>query len=189
MHGRHCKIPTHFSGFNGSKAYRIFVRVLCHGRARQWHGTWAQSRSVFSIALRRRKGGRFDVQIGSALFLQFKLAEELTRRSAKETKKGLLDPTFYRFRLHRRDLSSQHQLLIQLENQGNQVYYIAPKFADLKSLDAAYTKKRVVMQSALFSPVEIGALPDDKYHSVAFKPGKQMGGPIRAQRNKSRGSE
>ncbi len=128
-----------------------------------------------SLYVEGKEGGGFDVQIGSALFLQFKLAEELTRRSARETQKGLLEPTFFRFSLHRRDRSSQHQLLIELEGQGNQVYYIAPEFADLGSLDAAYNARRVVMQSAMFSPAGIGALPDDEYHSVAFKPGGAIG--------------
>src|SRR5690349_10920803 len=72
-------------------------------------------------------GGGYDVRIGSALFLQFKLTDVLTRRSARETREGLLEPPFSRFWLHRRDRSSQHQLLIDLEQQpGSQVYYIAP---------------------------------------------------------------
>jgi hypothetical protein len=78
-----------------------------------------------SLYLEGQEGGGFDVKIGSALFLQFKLSEELTRRSARETQRGLLEPTFYRFWLHRRDRSPQHRLLIELESKGNQVYYIA----------------------------------------------------------------
>jgi hypothetical protein len=120
-------------------------------------------------------GGGFDVQIGSALFLQFKLSEELTRRSAKETQKGLLEPTFFRFWLHRRDRSSQHKMLVELESQGNQVFYIAPEFADINSLDQAYNGVGVVTRSAMFSPTDIGPLPDDKYHSVAFKPNVASG--------------
>jgi hypothetical protein len=116
-----------------------------------------------------KTGGGFDVQIGSALFLQFKLSEELTRRSAKETQKGLLEPTFFRFWLQRRDRSAQHKMLIELERQGSQVFYIAPEFADINSLDQAYNGVGVVTRSAMFSPTDIGPLPDDKYHSVAFK--------------------
>jgi hypothetical protein len=115
-------------------------------------------------------GGGFDVRVGNALFLQFKLCEELTRRSAKETQAGLIEPPFYRFWLHRRNRSNQHQMLIDLESQpGNQVYYIAPGFADLDALNASYISRRVVAKSAMFSPTEIGPLPDDAHHRVAFR--------------------
>lgn len=123
-----------------------------------------------SLHAEGKEGGGFDVRIGSALFLQFKLTEELTRRSARETKLGLLEPPFFRFWLHRRDRSRQHEMLIQLEEvTGNQVYYIAPCFAQLDKLDEAYTGAMVIQESALFSPAEIGPLPDDEYHSVAFR--------------------
>jgi hypothetical protein len=135
-----------------------------------------------SLYTEGKKGGGFDVQIGSALFLQFKLSEELRRRSARETRKGLLEPTFFRFWLHRRDRSSQHQMLIDLESQvSNEVYYIAPEFADVNSLDRAYNgyavrkDSGVVAQSAMFSPRQIGPLTDDGYHSVAFRPGEAFG--------------
>ena len=137
-----------------------------------------------------KEGGGFDVQIGNALFLQFKLSDELTRRSAKETQLGLLEPTFFRFWLHRRDRSEQHKMLIELEGKGNQVFYIAPEFADISSLDQAYNGSGVVTQSAMFSPSEIGPLPDDKYHSVAFKAGVTSGWflsepkPLKVQRSR-----
>ena len=130
-----------------------------------------------SLFVEGKTGGGFDVQIGTALFLQFKLSEELTRRSAKETQLKLLEPTFFRFWLHRRDRSRQHLLLSELESvAGNSVYYIAPEFADVNALDAAYNSTDgVVGRSAMFSPIEIGPLEDDKYHSVAFKPGEVSG--------------
>lgn len=53
-----------------------------------------------SLYAEGKEGGGFDVQLGSALFLQFKLSDELTRRNANETKLGLLNPTFFRFSLH-----------------------------------------------------------------------------------------
>ena len=129
-----------------------------------------------SLYAEGKLGGGFDVQIGSALFLQFKLADELTRRSARETKLGLLEPPFFRFSLHRRDLSNQHQMLIELEGEvGNQVYYIAPSFAVISELDKAFQAKEVVVRSLMFSPTEIGPLPDDKYHNVSFSAGADSG--------------
>jgi hypothetical protein len=129
-----------------------------------------------SLYLEGKPGGGFDVRIGSAVFLQFKLCQELTRRSARETRDGLLNPPFSRFWLHRRDLSDQHEMLIDLEMQpGNQVYYIAPAFADVSILDLSYNSKQVIARSAMFSPGDIGTLPDDQDHSVAFRPGDQWG--------------
>jgi hypothetical protein len=123
-----------------------------------------------SLYTEGQKGGGFDVRIGNVLFLQFKLCEKLTRRSAKETRAGLIEPPFYRFWLHRRNRSAQHQMLIDLESQpGNQVYYIAPGFAELDALNASYVCRRVVADSAMFSPTEIGPLPDDAHHRVAFR--------------------
>ncbi|HUI76619.1 MAG TPA: hypothetical protein VLY24_01855 [Bryobacteraceae bacterium] len=123
-----------------------------------------------------QQGGGFDVRIGSTLFLQFKLCERLTRRSAKETKVGLIEPPFYRFWLHRRNHSSQHNMLIDLESQpGNRVYCIAPGFAELAALNASYAGRRVVSDSAMFSPTDIGPLRDDGAHRVAFRLGDPTG--------------
>lgn len=125
-----------------------------------------------SLYAEGRSGG-YDVQIGTALFLQFKLSEELTRKSATETKKRLLQPPFFRFWLHRRDRSDQHQMLVDLESvAGNEVYYIAPAFADVSALNEALTdpkKKGVVGESKMFSPKDLGSLTDDQAHSVAFR--------------------
>jgi hypothetical protein len=129
-----------------------------------------------SLYTEGKKGGGYDVKIGSALFLQFKLCDELSRRTAYETQLGLLQPTFYRFWLHRRDRSFQHQMLIDLESvAGNQVYYIVPKFAEVNALDRAYRQRRVVERSAIFSPTEIGPQPDKKYHRVSFRPDEDCG--------------
>lgn len=121
-------------------------------------------------------GGGYDVRIGSAFFLQFKLCEELKKATAREARRGLLDPPFFRFSLHRRDLSQQHQLLVDLESvQRNRVYYVAPAFSDVGSLDAAFAARQVIDRSAFFSPADIGPLPDDSEHRISFRPGDQHG--------------
>ncbi len=129
-----------------------------------------------SLYVEGKPGGGFDVRIGSAVFLQFKLCQELTRRSAVETQKSLLEPPFFRFWLHRKNLSDQHKMLIELEEQpGNQVFYVAPGFADINTLDKSYKTKQVIARSVLFSPSEIGALPDNEDHRMSFRPGEQWG--------------
>ena len=124
-----------------------------------------------SLYVEGKAGGGFDVLIGSALFLQFKLCHELTRATALECKKGLLQPTFYRFWLHRKDQSDQHKMLVELEQAGNQVYYIAPGFADVDTLNRHYVMKQVVANSAMFSPLDIGSLPNNDRHRISFRPG------------------
>jgi hypothetical protein len=124
-----------------------------------------------SLYVEGKAGGGFDVLIGSALFLQFKLCHELTRETALECKKGLLQPTFYRFWLHRKDQSHQHKMLMELEQAGNQVYYIAPGFADVDALNKCYVAKQVLANSAMFSPLDIGPLPNNERHRISFRPG------------------
>lgn len=124
-----------------------------------------------SLYVEGKAGGGFDVLIGSALFLQFKLSHELTRETALECKSGLLHPTFYRFWLHRKDQSNQHKMLMELEDTGNQVYYIAPGFADVDTLNKRYVTKQVLANSAMFSPLDIGPLPDNERHRISFRPG------------------
>jgi hypothetical protein len=128
-----------------------------------------------SLYIEGKAGGGFDVLIGSALFLQFKLCEEFTTPRALECKKKLLNPPLYRFYLHRRDHSDQHQLLMELEKAGNQVYYIAPGFADVDSLNRHYVRRQVTSNSAMFSPSDIGPLPDNKLHRIAFRPDDKFG--------------
>lgn len=70
-------------------------------------GTGLKAAPYFpSLYAEGKKGGGFDVKIGSALFLQFKLCEEMRRRTALETQRGLLQPPFFRFWLHRKDRSA-----------------------------------------------------------------------------------
>src|ERR1700691_623257 len=129
-----------------------------------------------SLYIEGKAGGGFDVRIGSALFLQFKLCHELTRGTARECQMGLLSPPFYRFSLHRRDQSDQHKMLIELEQQpGNQVYYIAPGFADVGDLNRYYTSGQVITRSALFSPSDIGPWQDNEPHRISFRPGDNRG--------------
>jgi C-terminal processing protease CtpA/Prc len=119
-------------------------------------------------------GGGYDVEldfVGSVLFLQFKLSDQMYRRTAVETKKKKLDPPFFRMHLRSSAKSDQHKLLLKLEAKGNRVLYAAPKFTSAVDLNDAYLKKEVVQRTAFFRPSGIGPLPNQKEHWVAFKPG------------------
>lgn len=124
----------------------------------------------------------YDVQIGFPavpLFFQYKLPELMKRASAFEIAGGLchgLTLEFFRIALMRRDVSDQHRLLIDWEGRyPDQVFYSAPSLRDCAAFNAAYNAASVVSSSVLFSPADIGPLPDDKVHTIAYKPGLNYG--------------
>jgi hypothetical protein len=65
--------------------------------------------------------------------------------------------------------SKQHQLLIDWESQGNEVYYVAPIFHEQQQLNQAYLKRQILQKSVYFRPSNIGPLPDDDEHHIAFQ--------------------
>jgi hypothetical protein len=120
-----------------------------------------------------RAGGGFDVHIpfaGYPLFLQFKLSHLMVRRSAEEVKSGVLTTPFYRFHLRPTRHSQQHALLLDLEATGAAVFYAAPAFHKPSELNAVYVTRKVVERSVFLRPTQIGPLPDEHDHHIAFKP-------------------
>jgi hypothetical protein len=83
---------------------------------------------------------------------------------------------FFRIAMMRRDISRQHKLLIELESRyPNNVYYAAPGLENIREFDRAYNTAAVARRSVFFSPTDIGPLPDDKSHTLAYKPQLPMG--------------
>jgi hypothetical protein len=116
----------------------------------------------------------YDVRVecpSCPLFFQYKLPELMVRNSAAEISlfalPGICVP-FFRMSLMRRDLSDQHMLLVDLEQQfPHGVYYVAPSFEDMPSFNGA----QVHVHSAYFSPRDVGYLPDDKQHTICYGTG------------------
>jgi len=124
----------------------------------------------------------YDVRIdfpAVPLFFQYKLPELMTRARAFEIAGGLcpgLTLDFFRIALMRRDVSDQHRLLIDWEGRyPGQVFYAAPYLRDCAAFNGAYSTASVASSSILFSPAQIGPLPDDKVHTIAYKPGLSHG--------------
>jgi len=117
----------------------------------------------------------YDVKInlpGLPLFFQFKLPRLMVRETAREISQlglsGITVP-FFRMPLMRRNLSDQHIHLIGLEAKfPNAVLYASPMFDSSAGFNSAYGKAEVHLRSALFSPTDIGPLPDDDYHAVSY---------------------
>jgi hypothetical protein len=115
----------------------------------------------------KKKDGQADSVVrGYPLFLQFKASEYMKRRNAGESK--LVGLPYFRFALHRKTQSNQHQLLIELEKKGGLVFYATPKIHEAVNLNGAFFDHQVVAQSLFVSPREIGELPDNQSHCVVF---------------------
>jgi hypothetical protein len=65
--------------------------------------------------------------------------------------------------------SRQHELLLELEKSGEEVYYAAPGFYKSKELDDAYQNKQIRSKSIWIKPADIDKINDDKKHYVAFQ--------------------
>ncbi|MGI9250047.1 MAG: hypothetical protein ACR2PR_02465 [Pseudohongiellaceae bacterium] len=122
----------------------------------------------------------YDVKVDlpcETLFFQFKLAELMARKTAKEIAEynAPIRPPFFRMSLMPKSLSKQHSRLIKLEKMQKKkkkkelVYYAAPMFPSCAEFHEAYRNTEVHLKSALFSPRDIGRLPNDhKIHTVAY---------------------
>src|SRR5215471_5023779 len=103
---------------------------------------------------------------GYPLFLQFKASEYMKRRDAGESK--LVGLPYFRFALHRKTQSNQHQMLIELEKKGCAVLYATPKLHEALNLNSAFFDRQVVASSLFVNPGEIGELPANRPHRVVF---------------------
>lgn len=120
-----------------------------------------------------KKGGGYDVKLdapGKPLYLQFKRAHCMTRRSAREISKHRLGlvPPFYRFPITERKVSFQHTSLYELDDGSNLVFYVAPRFHTLDEINSAWDEQRVAQRSIFVSPREIGLIHDDDAHTVSY---------------------
>jgi hypothetical protein len=120
----------------------------------------------------------YDVHIdlpGCPLFFQYKLPELMVRKSAAEISQyglGGISIPFFRMPLMRRDLSDQHRLLMRLERRfSGAVFYATPGMENSGTFNAAYNVGCVNERSVFFSPRDIGNLPDDKPHVIAYRNG------------------
>lgn len=114
-----------------------------------------------------RPGGGYDVNIplsGTPLFLQFKLSHYLWRSNALEW--DLFLSPYYRMYLRPLRHSLQHNLLMELEADNNEVYYAAPAFYTVDELNEAYIAGNVIDRTAFFSPSDIGGLDLDLHYLV-----------------------
>lgn len=140
----------------------------------RWSAAGPTAAPVFPNLVQEAQLG-YDVKVdlpGLPLLFQFKLPELMFRHTAREIAQlGLagLSVPFFRMSLMRRDLSNQHAHLIRLENRfPNSVFYASPGVDGAAGFNHAYGQAEVHLRSVLFSPTDIGPLPDNDAHSVSY---------------------
>ena len=127
-----------------------------------------------SLRAEGQQGGGWDVRLdrpGVPLFLQFKLCDRMTRRTCKEARQAGFKLPCYRMHLRPARLSRQHEMLLDLETRGEEVYYSAPMFHQPEELNDAFLQRSVRARSIWIRPTDIRKLPDADEHHVSFEPG------------------
>ena len=122
-----------------------------------------------SLIKEGRTGGGYDLALtrtGGPAFIQFKLCHCMTRR--RDNERTVIHQTPF-YRMYIRTESRQHDLLSDLEELGNSVFYVAPAFHTSDELRNTYLSKEVLRSSIFIRPSRIGRFPDDEKHYVAFQ--------------------
>ena len=126
------------------------------------------SGAPFFPSLQREASLGYDINFTAAgwpLFLQFKLADYMTRR-AKYSR--LYNGPFYRVAVHRRKDSDQHNLLKSLATREPEVYYVAPAFRRQRDFNRLFVNDEV-FTNTVFIPLDVlPLLTDDDQHYITF---------------------
>jgi hypothetical protein len=141
-----------------------------------WYGKSLTAAPLFPSLIQEGKIG-YDVKLntfGFPIFLQFKTSDYMKNSNATEVYKQVLRPPFHRMYLRSRRYSNQHNLLLQLENQGNLVYYVAPSFYTQYSFNNYYVNNQVAINSVFIKPTSIGVINDDDNHFISWKPSNKI---------------
>jgi hypothetical protein len=128
-----------------------------------------KSAPVFPSLREEGTVGGYDSKIdieGIPFFIQFKRSDFLSNANAKYY--PYFSSTYYRFHLHALMYSKQHNLLLNLEKNHRNVFYVAPKFYDNSVLNNLYFNSCIAKKSIWIRPSEIGKLPDNDAHSICF---------------------
>lgn len=154
--------PQEFSEF--SYGYAVVREIERWGA-----GGFSDAPFFPSLILEGRIG--YDVLLRFAtshMFLQFKSSHFMVRGNAFE-RAVLGGARYYRMPLHPKSKSRQHELLIDLETEGEEVYYMAPAFHRMTDFNRAFISRRVCEESLAIAPSQIGPLDDDDEHYVIFR--------------------
>ena len=111
----------------------------------------------------------FDVKLdytGHALFLQFKLSDHLIRSNALYWD-YYRDP-YFRIEVTPSRISEQHNLLRQLAESGEDVFYVAPLFYTISEFDQAFRTNQVGERSIWIPLTDLPDITDNEPHHITF---------------------
>ncbi|QQX76450.1 MULTISPECIES: hypothetical protein [Aequorivita] len=119
-----------------------------------------------------RENGGYDMGINGNIFFQFKIPNYITRKNAKNIHHwNVFNDEFYRIKINTN--SRQFELLKQLSNPLNNVYYATPDFHTDDSLLEYYQCDRIVFNSAIFD-LNGFPPPGSGHHNLVYKSGERM---------------
>lgn len=120
----------------------------------------------------------FDVAFdrpGTALMLQFKLGQTLKRFHKNNPTQvvPLLNRPFWRFTIDTAEPDGQFETLLKAEQDGAEVYYVAPRFTDWPEYADLFERTGVLENSVLVKPSEIRSSLDEQgspegHHRIVY---------------------
>ena len=122
----------------------------------------------FPSLVEEGKGG-FDVEVGFPgipIYLQFKLSDYLTRRPAKYW--DYYHEPYFRFDITPLTVSQQHNLLKDLADSGEEVFYVSPLFWKTTQFNEAFRDNQVAARSMWLPLRRLRHLDDYEPHHVTF---------------------
>lgn len=121
--------------------------------------------------LREEGKVNYDLKVtwGIPIFIQFKLSEYIKVLSSRvrEFRDGIYAEPFYRFDLRTYKDELQHNMLVELNNSGEVVSYIAPIFHKLDNFNNFYRNRQIIDNSIIIEPKVIDYC-DNERHYISF---------------------
>lgn len=120
----------------------------------------------------RIQNGRFS----RSLFLQHKVSSYAQHRRGRNADiwNCYFGP-YFRFPIERLDRTRQHNLLVELAERGEDVFYCAPVFVGLDNLQNCFVQDNVIDNSRFFDPKDMGKVTDFEKHHVSYDPTGSFG--------------
>lgn len=120
----------------------------------------------------RLRNGHFSL----SLFLQHKVTSYAKYRSGRNAKfYDCYNGPYYRFPVERLDKTRQHNLLVELAEKGEYVFYCAPIFIGIDELQNYFVHNQVIDHARFFDPKEMGWITDFDQHHVTCDPTGSFG--------------
>jgi hypothetical protein len=107
---------------------------------------------------------------GWPIFLQFKLADCLKTRRAKQW--TYYGAPYFRMSIRKRTHSNQHTLLRGLSATEPEVYYAAPEFYRQADFNVAFVSNSIIMNSMCAPLKDLPDLTDDEQHYITYCKGE-----------------